>query len=197
VGLPFASSVLRSQSCGAMTAPSSPGNKYPFGLPEQWLGWTLEKQDEFALERADLFIEIVEDLDGSGHKIPFIYRDLAEKQGIDMPSDDRDDDEIEEWIDELKEDFARELLEAAVSVVREHLLYKRSVRAEKFRTLEAKYPNRTCKDLLAHYKEHELMLRGQKQLWPEGMSAAARGKASDEVKRGVAQAHINSLFEGL
>jgi len=29
------------------------------------------------------------------------------------------------------------------------------------------------------------------------MSAAARGKASDEVKRGVAQAHINFLFKDL
>jgi len=69
-----------------MTVPSSPSND-AFGLPDQWLSWTLEKQDEFALERADLFIEIAEDLDGSGHKIPFIYRDLAEKQGVDMPSD--------------------------------------------------------------------------------------------------------------
>ena len=179
-----------------MTVPSSPGNN-PFGLPEQWLDWTLEKQDEFASERADLFIEIAEDLDGSGHKIPFIYRDLADKQGIEMPSDDADEDEIEEWIAEVKEDFTRDLLEAAVSLVRDHILYKKSAQSEKLRTLGAKYPNRTCKDLLAHYKEHELMLRGQKQLWPEGVSAAARGKASDEVKRGVAQAHINSLFEGL
>lgn len=179
-----------------MTTPISP-IRNPFGLPEQWLEWTPEEQDEYALERADLFIGIAEDLDGSGHKIPFIYRDLAEKQGINMPSEEAEDDEIQEWIDELKEDFQRDLLEDAVSVVRNRLLYMKSVRTEKSRTLEATFPNRTCKDLLAYYKEHELMLRGQKQLWPEGMSAAARGKANDEVKRGVAQAHINSLFEGL
>jgi hypothetical protein len=169
----------------------------PLGLPDQWLNWTLEKQDEFASERADLFIEIAEDLDGSGHKIPFIYRDFAEKQGVDMPSDDADENEIQEWIDEVKEDFGRDLIEAAVSLVRQHLSYKKSEKTEKLRTLEAQYPNRTSKDLLAHYKEHELMLRGQKQLWPVGMSAAARGKASDEVKRRVAQAHIDSLFEGI
>jgi len=179
-----------------MTVPSSPSHT-PFELLDQWIDWTLEKQDKFVAERANLFVEIAEDLDGSGHKIPFIYRDLADKQGIEMPSDDADEDEIEEWIAEVKEDFTRDLLEAAVSLVREHILYKKSAQSEKLRTLEAKYPNRTCKDLLAHYKEHELMLRGQKQLWPDGMSAAARGKASDEVKRGVAQAHINSLFEGL
>jgi len=179
-----------------MPVPSSPSHD-GFGVPDHWLAWTVEKQDEFASERADLFIEIAEDLDGSGHKISFIYRDLAEKQGIDMPSEDTADDEIEEWIAEIKEDFARDLLDAAVSIVREDLLYKKSVKNEKFRTLEAQYPNRTCKDLLAHYKEHELMLRGQKQLWPDGMSAAARGKASDEVKRGVAQAHINFLFKDL
>ena len=140
-----------------MTVPSTPGLN-SFGLPDQWGAWDIEKQEEFASERADLFIQIAEDLDKSGHKIPFIYRDSAEKQGINMPSDEADDDEVEEWFDEVKENLTQDLFEAAVNLVREHLLYKKSAQSEKLRTLEANYPNRTCKDLLAYYKEHELML---------------------------------------
>ena len=140
-----------------MTVPSTPGLN-SFGLPDQWGAWDIEKQEEFASERADLFIQIAEDLDKSGHKILFIYRDFAKKPGINMPSDEADDEEVEEWFDEVKENLTQDLFEAAVNLVREHLLYKKSAQSEKLRTLEANYPNRTCKDLLAYYKEHELML---------------------------------------
>jgi len=179
-----------------MAKPDSTKQTYD-GLPPEWLNWTLKKQDEFASEQADLFIEIAEDYDRSAHKVPFLYRDIAERHNIELPPDDADDDEIEEWVNEIKADYPSELLEDAVSLVRERLLYRREAMVDQLRTLEAEYPNRTSRNLLAHYKEHELMLRGQKQFWPNGMSAAARGNASDEIKRGVAQSHINSLFAAL
>ncbi len=176
---------------------SHPTRMDVFGIPEQWLDWGLEEQDEFAAKNSSLFIELVEDLDGSGSKIAFIYRDTAEKLGLEMPSNEANEVEIDEWIEQIKEGYPQELLEGAVDYIRDYLLHRLVERKEKLRTLEAKYPNRTSGNLIGHYKEHELMLRGQKHFWPEGMSAAARSKASDEIKKQVAQAHIDSLFEAV